>query len=217
MKQIGVFDYGIGNLRSVANALSEIGMIPVVTSDPAVLEACDRCILPGVGAFPFGMAALRARGLDLVVRKFAETGRPLLGICLGMQLLCEASTEFELTLGLGIVNGTADRLRSVDASADGPGIRLPHVGWIDIRPTGRATGFAARLLARLPSNAPMYFVHSYGLPVDASTTIAGACYSGSEFAAVVAQGTIVGTQFHPEKSGAVGLGFLDDFCRIPLE
>lgn len=215
MVKIGVFDYGIGNLRSVANALSELGIPAVVSADPDVLASCQRYVLPGVGAFPFGMDALKDRGLDRLVLRCADERRPMLGICLGMQMLGEYSDEFCRTAGLGLVEGGAAHLRpSADAAES---VRLPHVGWVGVKPTGRAQGLAQRILARTDPAARFYFVHSYALPPDVSTTVSTACYGAVEFAAIVARGNIIGTQFHPEKSGPSGLKFLGDFCQLELD
>lgn len=217
MTQIGVFDYGVGNLRSVANALAHLGFDARVSSDPEELARCDRYILPGVGAFPYGMAALRDRGLDRLVLQLVANSRPLLGICLGMQMLGESSVEFCSTTGLDLVDGIVERLSPPAGSDVSRSWRLPNVGWAPVRPTGRSTGFAARLVERIPETASFYFVHSYALPSGVSTTVATSRYAGTEFAAVVGRGTIVGTQFHPEKSGPAGLSFLNDFCQLSPE
>lgn len=215
MTRIAVFDYGVGNLRSVANALAHIGCEPVVSDDPVELGMCDRAILPGVGAFAYGMAALQARGLDAAVLDFASRKKPLLGICLGMQMLGVSSTEFGFTPGLALVEGRVDRLEA-PVGAPGPW-RLPNVGWLPLRATGRAQGFGARLLSEIGAGETFYFVHSFALPADASTTAANAWYAGTEFASVVVRDNIVGTQFHPEKSGPAGLKFLRNFCVMDPE
>lgn len=213
-QRIGIFDYGVGNLRSVANAIAHIGAEPVVSSDPAVLSGCDRAILPGVGAFAHGMAALQERALIEAVGHFSRAGKPLLGICLGMQMLGESSSEFGHTPGLGLIEGRAERLAPPDGALAAERWRLPNVGWLPVRLTGTGGGLAERLVARIARTDRFYFVHSYALPALASTTLATSCYCGAVFAAIVARDSIVGTQFHPEKSGPAGLAFLKHFCEL---
>lgn len=204
MKRIGVIDYGVGNLRSVVNALRFVGSEPVVSEEPATLMSCDGIILPGVGAFGYGMQALRVRGLDRVVSEAARVETPLLGICLGMQLLLEGSSEFGEHDGLGIIPG---RVASFDSKA----LRLPNVGWLPIVPAARLDGLAGTLLEGVGETSSFYFVHSYHAKADNPMTIATSEYEGHPFAAVVGKGSAVGMQFHPEKSGPAGLALLKRF------
>lgn len=206
MIRVGVIDYGVGNLRSVSNAVSHLGAEPVVSSQAAELSQCDRLILPGVGAFAHGMQALRERGLDAEIVRWAGAGKPLLGICLGMQLLLESSSEFGHAPGLGIVPGHIDALDRLPQAAQA--LRLPHVSWAPVRPVSPA---ADPLLRGLSPEATFYFVHSYALSADNPHCLAESDYLGVRFAAVVGSGSVFGVQFHPEKSGPAGLQLLQNF------
>jgi len=197
---IALVDYGIGNLRSVANALRFAGAEVQVTSDPALLADAEKIVLPGVGAFGDGMAYLAQYGLVEPVRQQAEAGKPLLGICLGMQLLFEESEEHGAFQGLGLLPG---RVRAFP-----PGeLKVPQIGWNAVEPRQPSV-----LLEDLPQPAYAYFNHGFycdALPAD---TIA-ACEYGVHFAAVVQRGNLMGVQFHPEKSQQVGLQLLRNFVR----
>lgn len=187
----GVVDYRMGNLASVSKALERVGAGAFVSDDPAELEAADLLVLPGVGNFTAGMANLRGPGLDRFVASWASAGRPLLGICLGMQLLFEWSEEGG-TEGLGIVPGKVVRLT-------GP-VKVPHMGWNSIaaRPGSLLESFDGRRF---------YFVHSYACMPEGPVATALTTY-GVEFAAGLEAGSVVGVQFHPEKSSADGLALL---------
>jgi imidazole glycerol-phosphate synthase subunit HisH len=199
---IGVVDYGMGNRRSVEKALEHVGARVEVSGDPQRLRAMDGLVLPGVGAFPAGMAAIRAAGLDELLQERVETGVPLLGLCLGMQLLFERSEEHDGATGLGLLAGTVRRLNA-------PGLKLPHIGWSELRwlrPTPLSEG--------LPDPAYLYHVHSFAAwPTDPDVVLATADY-GEPFAAIVGQGHVFGTQSHPEKSSAHGLALLGNFTRL---
>lgn len=201
---IVIVDYGLGNIRSIANAIAYVGGRAIVSGDPARIAAAEGLILPGVGAFPKGMENLGWRELTGPVCDFAASGRPLLGICLGMQMLMERGFEHRETAGLGLIPGEVLRLPT-----DG-GSRLPHIGWtglIEPQP-GR---WAGTLLDRA-HDRNFYFVHSYAaLPADDAHVLARASHGGREFAACVESGAIMGTQFHPEKSGDAGLALLRRF------
>ncbi len=208
MMRVGVIDYGVGNLRSVANALRHVGAKPVVSSDAETLLACERLIFPGVGAFAYGRGALAALGLDRVVREAAEREKPLLGICVGMQLLFDRSHEFGEHEGLGLIPG------DIDAFSPDEGVhplRLPNVNWLPIAPMPKADGLAGRLLKGVTDRSRFYFVHSYHAQSDNPHAVASAQYGGQPFAAAVAKGSIFATQFHPEKSGPDGLKMLKNF------
>lgn len=209
MKRIGVIDYGIGNLRSVANALRFVGAEPVVSDDAATLAGCDRIIFPGVGAFGYGMQALKARGLDKVVLDAAASDKPLLGICVGMQLLLDSSSEFGEHEGLGIVPGRVDRFEMT--SGDDQPLRLPNVGWLPLTLKDGLDGLAKILFEGVEEDSKFYFVHSYHAGAGNPLAVATAEYAGRAFAAVVGKGSVVGTQFHPEKSGPEGLELLKRF------
>ncbi len=199
---IAVLDYGIGNLRSAQKALEHVGADAVLTADEAVVERAAAVVLPGVGAFGRCMDALERTGLDGVARRAVERGRPFLGICIGLQLLYEGSDENPGRPGLGILPGRIVRL---------PGkVKHPQMQWnrLDVvRPSA--------LLDGLPDPAWVYFVHSYA-PDDTANAVATCDYGGPVVAAVE-RGNVAATQFHPEKSGAVGLALLGSFvarCRV---
>lgn len=206
---VGIVDYGIGNVRSVVNAVAHVGAEPILSADVAELEACDRLILPGVGAFPRGMQALEERGLAPFVRRYVADDRPCLGICLGMQMLMLDSTEFGRTAGLGLLDGGVESLK--DLRADGAIRRLPNVGWLGLEPAPAVESLGARLLQGLEPEDRFYFVHSYAVGADAPSAAAIADYEGARFAAIVSRGNLAGTQFHPEKSGEAGLRMLNNF------
>jgi glutamine amidotransferase len=209
--RVGIIDYGIGNIKSVANALNAVEAEPVLSSDPATLSACDRLILPGVGAFAHGMQALTSRGLTNFVKEIVSKGMPLLGICLGMQMLADFSTEFGVSEGLKLISGGVDKMRV--SQNDGPDFRLPNVGWYELKPTGRGGELAAHLLESISPGSRFYFIHSYCMEADNRHTAATIEYLGFKYAAVVGDGLVVGTQFHPEKSGPAGLKMLKSFTH----
>jgi len=203
--RIAVLDYGMGNRRSVVKALEHVGARAESTSDPERLRGADGVVVPGVGAFPLAMANLRELGLEARLRAIAGEGTPLLGICLGMQLLFERSDELEPTDGLGLLTGSVTRLRS-------GGLRVPHIGWNEVsfeRPSPLTEGLPAQ-------GCPFYHVHSLvARPADPADVVASAVY-GERFATIVARGSVYGVQFHPEKSSAHGLRMLQSFvdrCR----
>jgi glutamine amidotransferase len=207
MTRVVVVDYGLGNLHSVEKALRHAGGDVLVTSDPDEVRRAGHLVLPGVGAFPDGMRELRKRGLDKPVIAHAATGKPLLGICLGMQLLLSQSEEFELTEGLGIVPGRVVQIPRA------PGIKVPHVGWNRLAPATK--GWDGTILAGTPPESSFYFVHSFAaLPDDWADTLAETAHGDFVFASVVARGSVVGMQFHPEKSGEHGLDLLRHFVAL---
>lgn len=200
--RIAVLDYGMGNLRSIEKALERVGARPARTHDAEVVRACDGVILPGVGAFPRAMGEVRARGLDTLLAQRLEAGVPVLGICLGMQLLFERSTELGGAEGLGVLGG---EVRALEA----PGLKIPQIGW-------NAVGWRrpSVLTAELPQPCAFYHVHSFAaVPADPDAIVGTATY-GTEFASVVAQQTVFGVQFHPEKSGPDGLALLGSFAGL---
>ena len=189
---IAIVNYQMGNLGSVAKALAYIGCESVITSDPEQVAAADRVILPGVGAMTYAMTRLRSAGLDQAIRNYIKSGKPFLGICLGMQLMFEASEEGQAT-GLGILKGSVVRFPRL------PGIKVPHMGWNEL------TDCRSSLLK---AHAHYYFVHSYYVkPADPAVTAAVSDH-GIPFTAAVRQDQLLLTQFHPEKSGDVGLELL---------
>ncbi len=209
--QIALLDYGAGNLRSVAKALERSGLAVDVTSDPAAVRRADAVVLPGVGAFRDAREHLAAKHLDDAVLASIVSGKPYLGLCLGLQFLFEEAEEHGITAGLGLLRGRVTRFP--EFVADGARLLVPHIGWNEVRWGG--TGDAGRhpMLAALPPRDHYYFVHSYrAVPVDADTVVGWTDYGGP-FAAAVARERIFAVQFHPEKSQAAGKRLLDAFAR----
>jgi imidazole glycerol-phosphate synthase subunit HisH len=198
---IAIVDYGMGNLRSVQKALERVGASAVVTRDPAVLEAARGLVLPGVGAFGDAMVNLRLQRLLAPVLDHAESGKPLLGICLGMQLLFDQSEEMGHHPGLGLLPGRVVRFPAGD-------LKVPHVGWNQLRQVQPG------LLDGIPEGGYAYFVHSYYTTPEEPADVLATTHYGLEFASVVGRGRIWGAQFHPEKSQEVGLRLLANFARL---
>lgn len=197
---IGLVDYGLGNLGSVENMLRRVGAQTRRVSTADALDECDKVLLPGVGSFDTGMAKLAERGLDGAIVTFARSGRPLLGICLGMQLLLDASDEGSAA-GLGLIPGRSVRFPTA------PGLRVPHMGWNRVFPSRPDP-----LTDSIPTDNRFYFVHSYHVvPNDPNHVLATARY-GTPFAAMVKDGNVAGAQFHPEKSHSFGKALLKDFA-----
>ena len=195
---IAILDYGMGNLRSVARAIARVGGRGEVTSDPAQARRADAMVVPGVGAFGACMRGLAGVGLDTVIRGFTATDRPVLGVCLGMQVLYEGSEE-DPDRGLGLLHGAVRRLPV--------SMKVPHMGWNDVRWTADHP-----FVRGIPSGTPFYFVHSYAAPADPAVTVGETEY-GAVFAAAVARGSLFATQFHPEKSGDAGLALYESFVK----
>ncbi len=209
MINIGVIDYGVGNLRSIANALKYVGATPVVSDSADTLMRCERIIFPGVGAFAFGKAALLAKGLHKVVFSAIADEKPLLAICAGMQLLFEHSSEFGNHEGLGVIPGQIDKF---DVRAAGvQSARLPNVNWLPLTKSHHVDGLAGELLADVTDDSRFYFVHSYHAQSRGPHTVATSNFAGQTFAAAVGKGSLFATQFHPEKSGPDGLIMLEKF------
>ena len=199
---ITIVDSGISNLGSVLAAMRRIAAPAEVTTDPAAVRKARAILLPGVGAFADGMAGLRKHGLIEPILEAAKAGKPILGICLGMQLLAEASDEFGDHAGLGLVPGRVRKLPAV------PGLRVPNIGWCDMDIRRGATLFAG-----IDNGSPLYFVHSFHLVCAQPAHAAGSIAFGSAPVTVaVEHGNIFGAQFHPEKSQDVGLAFLANFA-----
>ena len=199
---IAIVDYGMGNLRSVEKALEMVGAESEITSDADWAAEADGLVLPGVGAFPKAMERIEALGLDQMIAARVREGTPVLGICLGHQLLFESSTELGGARGLGLLAGEVTEL---EAGA----LKLPHIGWEPMRIERES-----ELTAEVADETPFYFVHSFA-PRPAEEAIAiGTAAHGARFAAAVAAPPVYGVQFHPEKSSAAGLRLLENFARI---
>ena len=209
MSSLTVVDYGVGNLGSVSRALQHLGADAVISGDPSVLLASERVLLPGVGAFGVAMANLNRLRLVEALQQYAVSGRPLLGICLGMQLFMEESTEGGLHAGLGLISGRAARLHEARES----GIKVPHIGWSGMEPDGR--DWSGTVLDGLHPGDALYFVHSYYVqPRNAVDVLACTTYGDARFCSVIARGAVVGCQAHPEKSGNSGLKLLENFLQF---
>lgn len=203
---IAIIDYGVGNLFSLCSSLKSIGAEAVVTPDPAVIRAADRIILPGVGAFADAAEKLRATGLDRVLLEEAANGKKIMGICLGMQMLFEESHEYGIHKGLGLIPG-----RVVPMAGYIPeGLKIPHIGWNPLILKGESKH---PLLKYVNEGDCVYFVHSY-FATDCTESVIATAEYGKELTAAVAKGNVMGCQFHPEKSGGVGLSILKAFCEL---
>jgi glutamine amidotransferase len=198
---IYVLDYGMGNLRSVEKALEHVGARASIGADPDEIRAADGLILPGVGAFPRAMERIRATGLDQLIGERAAAGTPILGICLGLQLLFERSEELGGSPGLGLLPGAVTAL-------DAPGLKVPNIGWAPVR-----WERDSRLTAGIASETPFYHVHSYVARATAEDTLGTAEY-GERFVCAAERDNVFGVQFHPEKSSAAGLALLANFAGI---
>lgn len=199
--RIGIVNYGMGNLRSVEKALERIGAEAVISGEGPDLDPCDGLVLPGVGAFPKAMSRIRETELDRYLADRCAEGTPLLGICLGMQLLFESSTENRGAEGLGLLPGEVTPLET-------GGLKLPHIGWSPLRAEAESA-----LTAGIAPGEPFYFVHSFVARPAADDLVASAEH-GERFAAIVGRDRVFGAQFHPEKSSAAGLRLLANFAAI---
>ena len=200
---VAIVDYGVGNLFSLSSSLAAIGQEVVVSGDPKVIASADRVILPGVGAFRDAAAKLRLYGLDEAVKKAAGSGRPLLGICLGMQLLFDESFEYGRWDGLRLLKGSVKPIKDLIPAE----LKIPHMGW-----NGLDIVKDSPLLGRIKSGDQVYFVHSYAVTGCEDSLLATAEY-GAKLTAAVGRDNVFGCQFHPEKSGDVGLDILRAFCE----
>ncbi len=208
-----VIDYGIGNLLSVQRGLEYCGADVTVTDDKDIIMNATRVVLPGVGAFSDGMKGLNKTGLNHVVCDYAASGKPLLGICLGMQMLLNESEEFGFNQGLGLIPGKVTAIPSLNI--ENKNHKIPHIGWNSLKlPEGREQWDGTLLNNVIPGES-VYFVHSFMAEVSSSEhQIANCLYGGIKISAVIGSGNIIGCQFHPEKSGDVGLKILKHFINL---
>jgi glutamine amidotransferase len=199
--RIAILDYGMGNLRSVEKALEHVGAGATITHDPSEVRAADGVVLPGVGAFPRAMERIGELGLDELVAERRDAGVPILGICLGLQLLFDSTTELGGARGLGLLEGPV-------AELDAEGLKVPHIGWSPVR-----WEQPSRLTEGIDSETPFYFVHSF-TPRPREDELLGSTAYGSRFACAAQRDNIFGVQFHPEKSSAAGLRLLANFAGV---
>ena len=204
---IAIIDYGVGNLFSLKSSFAAIGADTVVTGDPAIIRSAEKLVLPGVGAFGDAAALLRRNGLDKLVKEEASGGNPLLGICLGMQLLFDYSLEYGRHEGLGLIPGSVRPIGDYIPQ----GYKIPHIGWNALRfPAGKPV---SPLFRHIREGDCVYFVHSFCGAECSESVIASAEY-GADLTAAAARENVFGVQFHPEKSGDVGLNILRAFCEL---
>ena len=201
MSTVALVDYGMGNRRSVEKALEHVGVTATITNDPGEVRAADGVILPGVGAFPRAMERIGELGLDELIAERREAGVPILGICLGLQLLFESTTELGGASGLGLFEGAV-------AELEAEGLKVPHIGWSPVRWERES-----RLAEGIPSETPFYFVHSFA-PRPSGDELLGSAEYGSRFCCAAERDNVFGVQFHPEKSSAAGLRLLSNFAGV---
>jgi imidazole glycerol-phosphate synthase subunit HisH len=199
--RIAILNYGMGNLRSVEKALEHVGVTATITNDAGEVRAADGLILPGVGAFPRAMERIRELGLDELIAERREEGVPILGICLGLQLLFESSSELGGATGIGLLEGPVGGLEV-------EGLKVPHIGWEPVRWERQS-----RLTDGIPSETPFYFVHSFA-PCPRDEDLLGSAEYGNRFACAAERENVFGVQFHPEKSSTAGLQLLRNFLAV---
>jgi imidazole glycerol-phosphate synthase subunit HisH len=199
--RIAILDYGMGNLRSAEKALEHVGVTATISRDPFEVQAADGVILPGVGAMPRAMERIRELGLEELIAERRDAGVPILGICLGLQLLFDSTTEFGGAEGLGLLEGPV-------AELEAEGLKVPHIGWSPVRWERES-----RLAEGIPSETPFYFVHSFA-PGPSAGDLLGTAEYGNRFACAAERENVYGVQFHPEKSSTAGLRLLSNFAGI---
>lgn len=211
--KVTIIDYGIGNLFSISKALEAVGAEVLIATDSESVLNADRLILPGVGAFSAGMSGLKEQGLSNAVKEYAKSGKPLLGICLGMQMLMSSSEEHGDHQGLNIIPG---RVRKIpNTTLEGEKHKIPHIGWNSLHSPSAEKNWSDTILEGTTPSDAVYFVHSYAVTTDKpEDALAVTYYGGHQICSVVNHGTVYGCQFHPEKSGEVGLNILKRFIEI---
>ncbi len=210
---VAIVDYGLGNLLSVRRMLEYCGAKVSLASTPEAILAADRLLLPGVGAFSAGMAELSARGLVQAIREFSKTGRHLLGVCLGMQLLMEMGEENGFCKGLDLLPGSVAHIPK--RTPEGKPLKIPHIGWASIEPAPNGAPWSAGILRSITPGDCVYFVHSFQvLPKNAVQQLALVRYHDLPHTAAIESDNLHGCQFHPEKSGPVGVKIIDEFLKL---
>jgi imidazole glycerol-phosphate synthase subunit HisH len=199
--RIAILDYGMGNLRSVEKALEHVGVTATITDEAAAVRSADGLVLPGVGAFPKAMERVQERGLDELIAERLAAGIPVLGICLGLQLLFDSSSELGGAAGLGLLPGGVGELEA-------DGLKVPHIGWSPVRWERES-----KLTEGIESETPFYFVHSFA-PSPTESDLLGSAVYGARFACAVERDNVFGVQFHPEKSSGAGLRLLANFAGV---
>ena len=215
LNKVTVIDYGVGNLLSVCRAFEHNGAEVITTESPIEISNAERLVLPGVGAFADAMQGLRARNLVEPIRHFAKTGKPFMGICLGMQMMLDESEEFGQHEGLGLIPGKVKQISGIDIM--GAPHKVPHIGWNQLNlPKGyEVSRWRNTILETLPEGSSVYFVHSFtAVPTNTMHRLADVFYGGHVLSAVVQKGNLYGCQFHPEKSGPIGLKILKNFLSV---
>lgn len=208
-RYIVIADYGLGNLYSLTKALLSLGANPIISEDPKEVRMADVLFLPGVGAFPAGMDGLKRRGLISPIKEHVQNNKPILGICLGMQLMMSESEEFGHHQGLGIIPGRVIPFTDLPKE-----YRIPHIGWNQINPS-KDTTWGDPLFNNIPKGTYTYFVHSfYPVPYDTKDVLAETIYGTRVFCSLAKHGSAYGSQFHPEKSGSKGLEILKNFLNL---
>ena len=210
MTTIAIIDYEIGNILSILSAFKKVGAQPKLTRDRDEIMSADGVVLPGVGAYSHGMGKLKEHLLDEIIKDFAASGKPVLGVCLGMQLLLSSSNEFGFTEGLNLVPGLVTPLNMLDPMVQ----KLPHVSWNELEvPNDKS--WHGTILDGINSGEDMYFVHSYmAIPDDINNILSLTTYSGSRFCSSVQNGNVYGCQYHPEKSAGKGLNIIANFVQF---
>lgn len=207
MKTVVILDYGIGNVRSIYNAMKKVNANPVLTNKPELIRDADAVILPGVGAFAKGMENLKLHHLIEPIHEFTHSGKPFMGICLGMQMLLEESNEFGTTRGLGLIEGKVEQLKV-------NGLRLPHVSWNEIEVPSNHS-WSNTILHDIRPASDMYFVHSFAAyPRNSKDVLSTTTYDAISYCSAVHKDNIYGVQFHPEKSAEYGLRILKNFVAL---
>jgi imidazole glycerol-phosphate synthase subunit HisH len=210
--KVVIIDYDIGNVKSICSAFEKIGIEPVLTRDENEILNADGVVLPGVGAFSHGMENLHKYSLVEILKEFVKSNKPLLGVCLGMQMLFDESEEFGITKGIGLISGKVIKMPTKDSKNE----KLPHVSWNEIKQ--KNINWINTILQNISQKSDMYFVHSYiAVPLDENHILSTTIYSDSEFCSSVKKDNIYGCQFHPEKSAKIGLKIIENFIDIIKE